>query len=68
MDMVSDGTLTLHEARKHLKAKMNHTSWAVTERYIAYRERHREIREVQQKYEGRLKWLARLGQEGTLER
>ena len=57
LSLVSNGQITLHEAREFVKVRMGHESSAVTDRYLQFRKRLHFVRHAQQGYDQHLQEL-----------
>jgi site-specific recombinase XerD len=62
--LVSQGEVTLHEAREFVRVRMGHESSAVTDRYLKYRQNLKLVRWVAEEHESHLKALSTRAMEG----
>lgn len=56
--LVSQGEITLHEAREFVKNRMCHESSATTDRYLQYRKNLKQVRAASTGYDNHLRQLA----------
>ncbi|MDR6382150.1 site-specific integrase [Paraburkholderia caribensis] len=57
LTLVSHRKTTLHEAREFVRVRMGHDSSATTDRYLKFRERLQQVREVEELHEDYLRVL-----------
>ncbi|AMV44266.1 site-specific integrase [Paraburkholderia caribensis] len=66
LDLVANGKITLHEARKYVQVRMGHESSETTERYLKFRRRIEQVRQVEERHAKHLRDLCERAMVGDL--
>lgn len=64
LDLVKQGTISLHQAREYVRIRMGHSSATVTDRYLNFRQYQAQVRGARAQYEKHLQALAESVDEG----